>query len=562
MEEKVYVVTLYNHEDLEQFYDEMAANNFRLNMKREMSRNTHYWMTEEQAEQLRQDPRVWGVAAVDSFVAKPQAIVNNTPYTKSGNFWKDDTIAPATISTNDFQWGHLHCTGTQAQRRKGTWGSGSTNETVFDTTTIFNDGKHVDVVIVDDPVSYDCAEWISPSTNQTRFVQYQWFNELNSIVNSIDDDGQTEPTGTITYPQNSSNTYFHGTHVTGTACGRHYGWAREANIYNIALTAAWSSGQQVGAYLIFDYLRAFHLNKPINPVTGRRNPTISNHSYGGIISMPEQLGEPAPLVFSSLTSVYYRGVTYNSTNPGPSGWTQAGVEADFGVRFNITKYPSWNAAISADVQDAIKDGVVVIGAAGNDNLLMTIPGDTDYNNFMTVTGVGSFYYHRGAWPNTADSGAINVGNLSRYDNFRRSSSSEFGPAVTVFAPGELILSSYSNAGLSDSKYGGAPNYFYPISGTSMASPQVAGVIACLATGKDRFNQAEALGFIQKLSISSDMTFNTSGGGYTDNTCQKGSPNLYLHIENPRKLSGHLAEVRGKRNTNGMTFPRVNTYYRS
>jgi len=557
MEEKVYVVTLYNHEDLEQFYDEMAANNFRLNMKREMSRNTHYWMTEEQAEQLRQDPRVWGVAAADSFVAKPQAIVNNTPYTKSGNFWKDDTIPPANVSSNDFQWGHLHCAGTQAQRRKGTWGAGSINETVNDTTTIFNDGKHVDVVIVDDPVSYDCLEWTSPSTGLSRFVQYQWFTELNSTVNSIDDDGQTEPTGTITYPQNSSNSYSHGVHVAGTACGRHYGWAREANIYNIAVTASWPSGQIVNALLIFDYLRAFHRNKPINSATGRKNPTISNHSYGGIIQMPNS----ANLVFSALTSVNYRGVTYSSTNPGPSGWTQAGVEADFGVRFNLPDYPSWNAAVSADVQDAIKDGVIVIGAAGNDNLLMTISGDADYNNFMTVTGVGSFYYHRGAWPNSADSGSINVGNLSRYDNFRRSASSMFGPAVTVFAPGDMILSAYNNSGLADSKYGGAPNYFYPISGTSMASPQVAGVIACLATGKDRFNQAEALGFIKKLSISGDMTFNTSGGGYTDYTCQKGSPNLYLHIENPRKSSGHLAEVKGKRSTSGMTFPRANIYHR-
>ena len=59
MEEKVYIVTLYKHEDLEQFYNEMS--DYHLVMKRPMSRNTHYKMTEKQAEVLRQDPRVWDV---------------------------------------------------------------------------------------------------------------------------------------------------------------------------------------------------------------------------------------------------------------------------------------------------------------------------------------------------------------------------------------------------------------------------------------------------------------------------------------------------------------------
>lgn len=93
MEEKIYVVTLYNKEDLEQFYDEMATNGFRLSMKRPTSRNTHYWMTEEQAEQLKQHSMVWDVKSADSFQIRSQAIVNNNSYTKSGNFWKDDTVA-------------------------------------------------------------------------------------------------------------------------------------------------------------------------------------------------------------------------------------------------------------------------------------------------------------------------------------------------------------------------------------------------------------------------------------------------------------------------------------
>jgi len=557
--DKEYVVTLYRKEDLEQFYNEMQLTNFPLVLKRPLSRNTHYMMTEEQAEQLRQDPRVWGVEAVDSFKIRPQ-VINNEPYVKAGNFWKDDTVAPATVSPNDFQWGHLHVAGSAAQRGKnlfGPIGSGWTYEQVTESVEVFNSGRHVDVVIVDDPVSYDSQEWYSPTTNQTRFVQYQWFNELNTIVNGIDDDAQTEPTGAITYGTNAASASYHGIHVTGTVAGKHYGWAREANIYNLAVTGAWPSGQQVGALLIFDYLRAFHLNKPINPETGKRNPTITNHSYGGIIGMPND-----NLVFTDLTSVYYQGVTYSAGNPGPSGWTQAGVEADFGVRFGVDVYPSWNSAVAADVQDAIDDGVVVIGAAGNDNLLIAEVGDANYNNYLTVSGVGSFYYNRGGWPNTPDSGAINVGALSKQGDFRRSTYTQFGPAIDVFAPGDNILSAFGNTGLNDTKVGyGAGNYFYPINGTSMASPQVCGVIACLASGKERFTQADALGYLNTHSIYNNMAFNNSGGSYTDPTCQKGSPNKYLHIENPRRSTGYTGEVVGKR-TNGMTFPRPRMYHQS
>ena len=555
--DKEYVVTLHRKEDLEQFYNEMQLTNFPLVLKRPLSRNTHYMMTEEQAEQLRQDPRVWGVAAVDSFHLRRQ-VVNNESYVKAGNFWKDDTVAPVTVSPNDFQWGHIHCAGNEPQRGKNLFGSitsGGTYESVSDAVEVFNNGRHVDVVIVDDPVSYDSREWYSPTTNETRFVPYQWFDELNSLVGSIDDDGQTLPTGTITYGTNAATPQYHGIHVTGTACGQHYGWANEANIYNMAVTDSWTSGQSFPALLIFDYLRAFHLSKPINLETGKRNPTVTNHSYGGIIFMPND-----NLTFGDLTSVYYQGVTYSAANPPAGGWDQGIVESLFGVRFGLDVYPSWNAAIAADVQDAVDDGVVIIGAAGNDNLLIAEVNDINWDNFLTVSGVGSFYYNRGGWPNTPDSGAINVGALSKQADFRRSTYTNFGPAIDVFAPGDNILSAYGNTGLNDSKYP-AGNYFYPINGTSMASPQVCGVAAILASGKERFTNSDVLGYLNQHSIYSDMTFDIAGGNYSDNTCSKGSPNKYLHVENPRSMSGYIVEVVGQR-TSGMTFPRPRMYHQA
>ena len=555
--DKEYVVTLHRKEDLEQFYNEMQLTNFPLVMKRPLSRNTHYMMTEEQAEQLRQDSRVWGVEPVDGFHVRTR-VINNESYTISGTFWKDSFFVGSSINPSLLQWGHLHCAGSQAQRRKGIWGDGTSTEQVTDSVQVFNSGRHVDVVIVDDPVAYDNGEWYSttdPGTN--RFVQYQWFNELNTIVNSIDDDNQSEPTGTIVYHAGNQlpSGNFHGNHVTGTTAGRSYGWAREANIYNLAVTGSWQSGQSVGALLIFDYLRAFHLNKPINPETGVRNPTVTNHSYGGIRYMPND-----NLTFADVTSVTYQGVTYSAGNPPAGGWSQATLESSFGVRFGYDVYPSWSASVSADVQDAIEDGVVIIGAAGNDNLLMAEVGDENWNNTLNVNGVGSFYYNRGGWPNTPDSGSILVGALQDISDFRRSTYTNFGPSIDVFSPGDNILSSYSSAGFADTKQtNGSGNYYYPISGTSMASPQVCGIAACLATGKRRFENKDVLGFLNKKSIDGDMTFDVSGGSYTDNSCRKGSPNRYLHIENPRELVGYIEDVKGDRTT-GMTFPRRAIYF--
>ena len=68
--------------------------------KRPLSRNTHFLLSEEEVERLRNDPRIWGVELVESFHIKAQVYTNLQSYQISGNFWKDDTQAPSTISPN------------------------------------------------------------------------------------------------------------------------------------------------------------------------------------------------------------------------------------------------------------------------------------------------------------------------------------------------------------------------------------------------------------------------------------------------------------------------------
>lgn len=529
MDKKVYVVTLKKREDLETFYAEMEEKGFSVSMKRPISRNTHYWMTEDDAVTLREDDRVIDVQL--PFTERNIGIessANYESYSINGRFWKDDTVGSPTVSANDRQWGHIHCAGQQPQRGLGQFGTisqGGTYEDVTDVVEIFNNGNNVDIVIVDDPVSADCDEWISSTTGQNRFVPYQWFNELNTYVSSIDDDNQTLPTGSITYHTSATNPRFHGNHVAGIAAGRHYGWATEANIYNLQiLGGSMPSGQVVPNLLIFDYLRAFHANKPL--VNGRRNPTITNHSWG--VSYGSALKEafPSGMTANDFQLIYFNGATYNSANPNPSGWTIEGIEADIGIGSQKYSIPAYDAALNADVEDAIEDGIVVIAAAGNANYHDCRPSDPEWNNSVYIPSLSTnIFFNRGGSPANA-SGAVNVGALGNYHLFQRADYTQFGPGIDVYAPGTRIISTWSdpalindpakaNQGLNDTKYGGS-NWFYPISGTSMASPQVAGVAACLATNSNRFTNDDVFGYLEKTNIMGEMAFDI-GPGITPNT---------------------------------------------
>ena len=114
-------------------------------------------------------------------------------------------------------------------------------------------------------------------------------------------------------------------------------------------------------------------------------------------------------------------------------------------------------------------------------------------------------YNRGSAPGCSK-GAVCVGSVSTYKDFRRSTFSNYGPRVDVYAPGSSIVSAYSSAGTADSKYGGN-NYFRAISGTSMATPQVSGMVACHAGNKWRLSSDDVHNLIENHCKVGDMTTN-------------------------------------------------------
>lgn len=545
-----YAVTLYNFEDLQSLYDDMeneSGNEFiphrsveRTN-KRPLSRNTHYRLSEEEATKLKEDPRVWDVDLTieeKGIIALPfssTTITNGVFGRKSTGFVNTELNWGLLAHSNPTAVSVLDEAGTDTlnslgQAKYSTWGSDRTGNATASVTIPFN-GENVDVVIVDDEIPVGHPEFAlnSDGTGGSRVNQIDWWSLYRTAVQQIDSDvvDSSVPT-TYTY----NNYGDHGTHVAGTVAGNRLGWARKANIYNLY---AYST-TKVPYSLMYDLLRAFHLNKPINVLTGRRNPTVTNHSYGYYRILP----------ITQITQVIYRGSTINTsfTNNSSDLNTLKGTYGLYGGQYTTyvyNSYPTQSAqwsvllpfrggtAQQADIEDAITNGIVFVTAAGNNGDTAVSSSHPDYNNRLiynlqssssasVFTGLTD-YYKRGTDPAAVPS-AITVGNidsvaalkfstssndLNQVWNEFKANSSSHGSTVDIWAAGTNILSSYnSSTSIKDPR---STSYSLNVlSGTSMASPQIAGMIACLAERYPRFKQNDFLNLLKYYSYNYSRIF--------------------------------------------------------
>jgi len=539
---KEYVVTAQTMSDADSIIADMESPNGNLYIPnrqvsitqlRELSRNTHFMLSDEEAVQLRTDPRVIAVERPPRDIGIK--IVHH--WTQSGNFEKNSTI-----DANDKNWGLYRTT---AGNTLAGWGTDASFTQTTQTVTTTSSGKNVDVVVVDAHINPLHPEFAvnADGTGGSRVNQYNWF-ALSGIVG-------VGTVGAYDYSDISSN---HGTHVAGTVAGNTQGWARDANIYNMEFSYVGANSPANWELYIFDYLRAFHKNKTVNTTTGKRNPTITNHSWGYSYD---------DIQLSSITSVTYRGVT--TAVSGTDAAKKTILEAN-GVPVPGSTYlyrmPYTYAALNADVADALADGVIVVAAAGNSFWNSAYSGDQDYNNSIRSGGF-DYVHSQGSSPAVAP-GVVVVGNVGSAQQEYKNSSSNFGNRVDVWAPGTNIASavydSTAAAEFSITLVNDPRNASYKlgsISGTSMASPQVCGLLACYAEQNPNLGSSEALTYL--ITHSKKNQVGTTGASianyqwFGDN-----GNNRYLFYNLERPVSGQsLPKTTFKnRPTSGSVYPRV------
>ena len=510
---KEYVVTLHKFDDLESFYTDMETEggleyipNRRVDchIRRPVSRNTHYMLTDEEATALCLDPRVLAVELTMEelgIICEPAG-----SYTQTSNQWSKSL----TLAQGDLNWGLFRVfNGSQVPN----WAADGT-ENVSGTVSMPLSGANVDVVIVDgmlDPAHPEFAV-NSNGTGGSRVIQYNWYS-LNPTVT-----GGSTSTYLYTLDNTSVNDK-HATHVAGIAVGNTHGWARDANIYNIS--PQYATGGVSNTYL-YDYIKVWHQNKPVNPLTGVKNPTITNNSW--------QINYST--AYTNITSVTYRGTTTTKS------FTKAELNA-YGIYIDASDnaiIPTRNTAIDADIADLIAAGVIFVACAGNYYTKMDVPGGVDYDNLMVVSGSATGYTNRGSTPG-ATPGVICVGTTGAgiaSGGDRKGSFSNTGPRIDIWAPGFLIDSSWVGSTGTVAFANPVPDvrnssyYVGKLSGTSMASPQVAGLLACLLEKVPTLTQATVMQVTTSTyGLSAAGQIPSTTGGPTDYFDLQGAPNLHL-----------------------------------
>ena len=559
---KEYTVTLNNFSDKTTFCNEMTASSgsgsvpsraCTCDLMRPQSRNTVFTLSDAEATELLNDSRVKACEENVEVRVEPQ-----WDSAQNGDWDKTpDGVA-------DKNWGIKRCI--DGQQTAG-WGSNGTSQQTgsYNTTS---SGKNVDVIVIDHHMNFGHPEFREnpDGSGNLRSNEFNWFQYSAALGYS------SNTAATYNY---STITSSHGTHVAGTVAGNTQGWARDANIYNMEFSASAGGNNGITGLwwynIMFEYVRHFHNNKPINAATGRRNPTIVNNSYGFY-------NNDGNILLSTISEIKYRTVTTSF-----SGMTTAQKrtalqdrripvpDSTYGSPYDSDRTPYMGirvASIDADIEDCINDGVIVVGSAGNQMWPMDRSGGNDYDNMLVINGAGH-YSNRGSTPGNTETSAgnvISVGSIDAYTNDRKGYYSNCEERVDIWAPGTYIMSSVANSssGYNNQVQDQRNTSYYnaSASGTSMASPQISGLLACAAEQYPNMKQADALQYVIE-GAGIDQIADTSEGMVASPYTDLGdSNNRYASYVYKRPQSGTAFphDNHGNRvsSSNGVKYPRVNS----
>lgn len=504
MQRREYIVSLRMGVDYDQFWHEMETTTNQhpfvpdhsvdiINNRPGSTLSCHYALTDQEADTLRNDPRVYSVEIPPDQRSDIEIGFNTV---QTGNFTKTYSS-----TGNNKNWGLRRCI-----EYVDPYGGGLSATGDY---SYFYDGTGVDVVIQDSGIEVNHPEF-DDALGNNRVQQINWYTEsglpgTQSVNHYRDWDG-------------------HGTHVAGIATGKTFGWGKNARIYSLKVRGLEGSGDLdpvsgLGSGIAisdcFDVIKQWHINKPIDPVLGVKRPTIVNMSWG--YSTP----------YTSIIGGNYRGTP----------WTDTVIRNDYGMVGRLSgPYRRGNVrvgSVDTDIAELIAAGVIVVIAAGNNYEKIDVSGGLDYNNYWTSSGAGNIYYHRGSSPFSDN--AIVVGSIKETSLQAIETKSEFsnhGPGVTISAPGSYIMSatSQTNAYSGVSYNENASYKQVNISGTSMASPQVAGVIALYLQQNPTATPAQVKSWLTSTTVPGQDRIYSTGldNDYTDQESIWGGNQNYLY----------------------------------
>ena len=431
----------------------------------------HYNLTDEEASLLQQDPRISSVEL--QYLLRPGVTVgfNGTrptyKYDQDTYYVMDDTMK---------NWGLWRCT--NKGNNFGVEYINNGNRYINANYTYDLDGTGVDIVIVDTGVEPGHPEFAvnADGTGGSRVIDFDWHS--------------LGVPGTATGP--SINGYLgdvdgHGSNVASIAAGNTCGWASGAHIYSIRVDLNNGStdifNRQTKGFInldiVFDLIKAFHLKKIAD---GNFRPTIVNASWGASITG-----------VVGVDSVVWRGTTYDSANSFNCGL------------LNTSNIPGTIGYLNTSVDVCSNSGVIIVAAAGNNSWKAEKPYGIDYNNYFVETTTNDhLYYHRGSTPSNANStisvGAMNAGNIGGLDSIVYYSVK--GSIIDIWAPGRAIMGAYSSAtyvfaALPDPR--NSRYFLNKIDGTSQATPQVTGYLACILQSRKNMTTKEAKVFLSSYA---------------------------------------------------------------
>ena len=511
-----YNVILHKGVDYQSFWDDMENENDGGNLyipnrtvdspnqRASSQRQTWYTLSEAEAETVRNDERV---LAVEIPPEDRDDIMIGHHATQPGTFTKTSSD-----SGNYQNWGLI-----RALSKDNIYGTSTTTSENYTYTLT---GKGVDVVTQDSGMQTDHPEWVD------RFESVDW-GTYGAFTQNANHDRDFDG---------------HGSHCAGIAVGKTFGFAKGSKVFNQKISGLEGSGDNgtgISPSFAFDAIKGWHNAKPIDTITGYKRPTVVNMSWGYSTSLTND----------NITAINYRGTSYTGGDIDTAGER----ESNYGLMESQATATVYRAnvrilSIDTDIEELLDAGVHVCVAAGNRSNKADEVGGDDYNNTFSI-GSGNKYYHRGSSPygDAAMNGsqrAIIVGNIDSSVSSgtldRKATSSETGPGVDIYAAGTNIMSSTSTT---NRWGGGSQNYTLNtnfkqtnITGTSMASPQVAGVLACILELHPEFTPAQGKQWL--LDNAGSAILNTgTGNDWTNDRSLKGGEAkvLYMPFSNPTPI---------------------------